>query len=134
LTDTNTVREELKRRIDAIEGGYELMLAYAAQGLPKDQASSKGGQLREALDRFDAALSTLADLYRQLVAEERPDQAATYEAFLDVLDRDAQAAQAAIRVVTAQAAISSLLVDNLNASVHVRTLLTDVFVIDEALK
>jgi hypothetical protein len=134
LTDTNTVREELKRRVDAIEGGYELMLAYAAQGLPKDQASSKGGQLREALDRFDAALSTLADLYRQLVAEERPDQAATYEAFLDVLDRDAQAAQAAIRVVTAQAAISSLLVDNLNASVHVRTLLTDVFVIDEALK
>jgi hypothetical protein len=134
LTDTNTVREELKRRVDAIEGGYELMLAYAAQGLPKDQASSKGGQLREALDRFDAALTSLADLYRQLVAEERPDQAATYEAFLDVLDRDAQAAQAAIRVVTAQAAISSLLVDNLNASVHVRTLLTDVFVIDEALK
>jgi hypothetical protein len=134
LTDTNTVREELKRRIDAIEGGYELMLAYAAQGLPKDQASSKGGQLREALERFDAALTSLADLYRQLVAEERPDQAATYDAFLDVLDRDAQAAQAAIRVVTAQAGISSLLVDNLNASVHVRTLLTDVFVIDEALK
>jgi hypothetical protein len=134
LTDTNTVREELKRRIDAIEGGYELMLAYAAQGLPKDQASSKGGQLRDALERFDAALTNLAELYRQLVAEERPDHAATYDAFLDLLERDAQAAQAAIRVVTAQAGISSLLVDNLNASVHVRTLLTDVFVIDEALK
>jgi hypothetical protein len=134
LTDTNTLRDELKRRVDAIEGGYELMLAYAAQGLPKDHSSQTGGQLRDALGRFDDALTGLAELYRQLVAAEQPDHASTYGAFLDVLTRDAQAAQAAIRVVTAQSGISSLLVDNLNASVHVRTLLTDVFVIDEALK
>jgi hypothetical protein len=134
LIDTNTLRDELKRRVDAIEGGYELMLAYAAQGLPKDQSSQTGGQLRHALDRFDAALTDLADLYRQLIVVERPDHASTYDAFLEVLTRDAHAAQAAIRVVTAQPGISSLLVDNLNASVHVRTLLTDVFVIDEALK
>ena len=80
------------------------------------------------------ALTGLAELYRQLVAAEQPDHASTYDAFLEVLARDAEAAQAAIRVVTAQSGISSLLVDNLNASVHVRTLLTDVFVIDEALK
>jgi hypothetical protein len=133
LTDTNTLRDELKRRVDAIEGGYELMLAYAAQGLPKDHSSQTGGQLREALSQFDAALTGLADLYRQLVAAEQPD-VSTYDAFFEVLARDAQAAQAAIRVVSAQSGISSLLVDNLNASVHVRTLLTDVFVIDEALK
>ena len=134
MTDTNTLREELKRRVDAIEGGYELMLAYAAQGLPRDQSSQTGGQLREALGRFEAALTGLADLYRQLILAEQPDRAISYEAFLEVLTRDAQAAQAAIRVVTVQSGISSLLVDNLNASVHVRTLLTDVFVIDEALK
>ena len=134
MTDTNTLRDELKRRVDAIEGGYELMLAYAAQGLPRDQSSQTGGQLRQALDHFDAALTGLADLYRQLVTAEQPSHAATYEPFLAVLTRDAEAAQAAIRVVTVQSGISSLLVDNLNASVHVRTLLTDVFVIDEALK
>jgi hypothetical protein len=134
LLNIADLRDELKRRVDAIEGGYELMLAYAAQGLPKDQASQSGGQVREALGRFDAALTGLADLYRQLVLAEQRDQAGTYEAFLEVLARDAHAAQAAIRVVTAQSGISSLLVDNLNASVHVRTLLTDVFVIDEALK
>jgi hypothetical protein len=134
LLNITDLRDELKRRVDAIEGGYELMLAYAAQGLPRDQSSQTGGQLREALDRFDAALTGLAELYRQVVAADHPDHAAAYGAFLDVLARDAAAAQAAIRVVTAQAGISSLLVDNLNASVHVRTLLTDVFVIDEALK
>jgi hypothetical protein len=134
LTDTTELRAELKRRIDAIEGGYELMLAYAAQGLPKDQASQTGGQLREALSRFDAALGDLAQLYRRLVDADQPDRASSYAAFLDLLAEDAQAAQSAIRVVMAQPGISSLLVDNLNASVHVRTLLTDVFVIDEALK
>ena len=37
-------------------------------------------------------------------------------------------------MVLAQKWISSQLVDNLNASIHLRTLLTDIFLIDEALK
>jgi hypothetical protein len=127
-------REELKRRVDAIEAGYELMLAYAAQGLPSDQGSPTGGQLREALQKFDAALSGLADLFRQIAAAEHGDRHTAYAPFLDILERDAQAAQAALRLVTAQPAISSMLVDNLNASIHVRALLTDLFLIDEATK
>ena len=133
MTQTTHLRDDLKRRIDAIEGGYELMLAYAAQGLPPTAASS-GGQIRDALTGFASALAGLADLYRNLVAEERADSTSQYDEFLAVLARDAAAAQAAIRVVLAQEGISSLLVDNLNASIHVRALLTDLFVIDEALK
>jgi hypothetical protein len=37
-------------------------------------------------------------------------------------------------MVLAQESISSQLVDNLNASIHVRALLTDIFLIDELLK
>ena len=133
LADTNN-REELKRRIDAIESGYELMLAYAAQGLPSDQGTPNGGQLRDALAKFDAALTGLADAFRQIVAAEHADRQSHYVDILDVLDRDARAAQAGLRVVLAQPGISSMLVDNLNASIHVRALLTDVFLVDEALK
>ena len=43
-------------------------------------------------------------------------------------------AQAAVHLVLAQPAISSQLVDNLNASIHLRALLTDLFLIDEVLK
>ncbi len=39
-----------------------------------------------------------------------------------------------MRLVLAQPAISSALIDNLNASLHLRTLLTDLFLIDEILK
>jgi hypothetical protein len=124
----------LKRRVDAIEAGYELMLAYAAQGLPSDRQSQSGGQLRDFLGRFEAALSGLAELYRDLLAAEQPDKQASYSDFLEVLARDAKAAQAGLRVVIAQEAISSQLVDNLNASIHVRALLTDIFLIDELLK
>ena len=131
--NSSSTREELARRVDAIEAGYELMLAYAAQGLPSDAASEKGGQLREFLGRFDQALTGLADVFRELIERERGD-VATYEPFLAVLTRDAEAAQAGLRVVQAQPAISSQLVDNLNASIHVRALLTDVFLIDELLK
>ena len=41
---------------------------------------------------------------------------------------------AAIDLVLAQRAISSQIVDNLNASIHLRALLTDLFLIDEILK
>jgi hypothetical protein len=36
--------------------------------------------------------------------------------------------------VLAQPAISSQLIDNLNASIHLRALLTDLFLVDELLK
>jgi uncharacterized membrane protein YccC len=55
-------------------------------------------------------------------------------ALLGALATDAATAQAAIRLVAAQTDISSQLIDNLNASIHMRALLTDLFVFDEALK
>jgi hypothetical protein len=134
MADARALRDDLRRRVDVIESGYELMLAYAAQGLPSDQGSSTGGQLRDALAGFDAALTGLATLFREIVAAEYPERAGVYADFLDVLERDAHSAQAAIRVVTGQPGISSMLVDNLNASTHVRALLTDLFLVDEALK
>ncbi|MGQ0734649.1 MAG: hypothetical protein ACT4QD_13465 [Acidobacteriota bacterium] len=129
----SAARQELARRVDAIEAGYELMLAYAAQGLPSDTTAANGAQLREFLRRFDASLDGMGDLYRKMLADEGHDSS-VYEAFLGVLDRDAAATRAGLRVVLAQPSISSQLIDNLNASIHVRALLTDVFLVDELLK
>ena len=126
-------RGDLERRVEAIEAGYEFMLAYAAQGLPSD-GSSSGSQIREYLTRFDDALSGLAQLFRSIVDGEGGPSPSAHYAFLDVLQRDADATKAAITMVLAQPAISSQVVDNLNASIHVRALLTDIFLLDETLK
>jgi hypothetical protein len=131
---SSDLREDLARRVDAIEAGYELMLAYAAQGLPSDTMATNGGQLREYLRRFDEALTGLAERYREYVVSQDQVARAAVEGFLDVLSADARSAQAGLRLVMAQPSISSQLVDNLNASIHVRALLTDIFLIDEALK
>jgi len=131
--ESASLRDDLARRVDAIEAAYELMLAYAAQGLPSDKQSANGAQLREFLRRFDDALTGLADTYRALLTSESRDPA-VYEGFLQVLARDAESSLAGLRLVMAQADISSQLVDNLNASIHIRALLTDVFLIDELLK
>ena len=40
----------------------------------------------------------------------------------------------AIALVIAQPSISSQVIDNLNASIHLRALLTDLFLVDEVLK
>ena len=126
-------REELGRRVEAIEAGYEFMLAFAAQGVTSEQGSASA-PIRDFLGRFDEALSGLTELYRTVVDGENLPAPSTYHAFFEVLARDAASSQAAIRLVLAQPAITSQMVDNLNASIHVRALLTDLFLIDELVK
>ena len=127
-------REELSRRADAIEGGYELMLAYAAQGLATDQGAANSSQLRDHLTRFDTALTGLSQAYRDCAAALGVGPKEAIDGFLKTLDADAATTQAAIRLVLAQPGISSQMIDNVNASIHVRALLTDVFIIDEVIK
>jgi hypothetical protein len=117
----------LTERIEVIEQCYELMLAYAAQGRQNDTDDS--GSIRRFMQRADAALDGLADCLRVSVA----DRAAAYGEFIDVLEQDARRSRAALRLVLAQRALSSQLIDNLNASIHIRALLTDIFLIDETL-
>ena len=118
----------LADRIEVIEQCYELMLAYAAQGRQNDTDDS--GSIRRFLVRADVALDGLAACLRASVA----DRVESYADFIDVLEQDARRTRAAFRLVLAQRALSSQLIDNLNASIHIRALLTDVFLIDETLK
>jgi hypothetical protein len=129
-----TSRAVLEQRCQTIEESYEFMLGYAAQGLTGDGGVESGGQLREYLRRTVEALSGLTELYAMHVRRDGLEPAARYEAFLSVLDRDAQATLAALELVLAQPSISSQLIDNLNASIHLRALLTDLFILDEILK
>ena len=127
-------REELSRRADAIEGGYEMMLAYAAQGLPTDHGAANSGQLRDHLRRFETALTGLSQAYRDCAAALGVGPKDALDAFLTTLEADATTTQSALRLVLAQPGISSQMIDNVNASIHVRALLTDVFIIDEVIK
>jgi hypothetical protein len=125
---------DLSERSDAIEECYEFMLAYAAQGLPSDEGSRSGGQIREYLGRAVKAISGLADSCATALKQERLDPAEKYRAFFAVLQRDASDSLAAIELVLAQPAIGSPLIDNLNASIHLRALLTDLFLLTEIAK
>ena len=118
---------DIWERFEAIEECYEFMLAYAAKGLTTDQGSEPGRQVREFLNRAAAALDGLAGRCSEAFGDESP-------MFLSVLDRDARDSLAAIELVLAQVSISSQLIDNLNASIHLRALLTDVFLLDEILR
>jgi len=125
---------DLSERSDTIEECYEFMLAYAAQGLPSDEGSRSGGQIREYLGRAVKAISGLADSCATAVKQERLDPTEKYRAFFAVLERDASDSVAAIELVLAQPTIGSPLIDNLNASIHLRALLTDLFLLTEIAK
>jgi hypothetical protein len=126
--------DDICDRCAAVEECYEFLLAYAAQGLPSDQGSKAGGQVREFLERAAKATMGLAESCARAVKQEGLAPADRYLAFFAVLDRDARDSLAAIELVLAQPAISSQLIDNLNASIHLRALLTDLFLVDEIVR
>jgi hypothetical protein len=128
-----TALEDVKARIDAIEEAYEFFLAYAAQGVSGDGASKKGPQLREFLGKAARALDGLGASVEAAVAQGSGGERSAWADMVAVVARDAGAALAAVRLVAGQESVSSQLVDNLNANVHLRAVLTDLFLVDDLL-
>ncbi len=127
-------RHELTELMATIEESYEFMLAYAAQGCQGVEGSGTGGDIRTFLERADAALEGLGAVAAAVFQAGGTISSDAYEKFLEVFDQDVRKAQAVIRMVLSLPSISSQLTDNLNSSIHVRTLLTDLFLIDETVK
>jgi hypothetical protein len=129
-----TTSDDLKERIEAIETGYEFMLAYAAQGRETDKGAAAGRNVREYLDKMVAALDGLSPVISACANSLDAELPKVGAAFFAAVEADARVALAALKLVLARADISSQLIDNVNASIHLRALLTDLFVVDEVLK
>ena len=119
--------------MQAVEEAYEFFLAFAAQGLTDDRSSTASSELRRFLERMDEALGHLGPGFRSVVGNGSVHAPERILPMIEVLERDAAAARAAVGAVSSRESISSQLVDNLNASIHVRALLTDIFLVDEAI-
>ncbi len=131
MSDANSTA--LKARIDTIEGGYEFFLSYAAKGYRGNDPQT-GGELRRSIEEMDKALDGLGAFLSSLARERALEPIAPYDAFFDVINDDAGCARKALQLVLAQPGISSQVIDNLNGSIHLRAVLTDLFLIDEILR
>jgi len=118
----------LASRIEVIESSYEYMLAFAAQGRETDEGMTGAASVRETLSRVSSALLDLSEAVVDV------ESAAATQDFAETLAADAVHARRAVELVLARPRISSQLIDNLNATIHLRSVLTDLFLIDEALK
>ena len=122
-------KNEVKQRIDSIESSYAFFLAYAAQGRTTDEGAKSGAELREFLTKLEDALEGLADTVAEAVSDQEPRDA--WDEMTSVVRRDAAAALGAVQLVAARSGISSQLIDNLNANMHLRAVLTDLFLVDD---
>lgn len=115
--------KNLEDDIEIIESGYEFLLAYAAQGRPPQVETGPGPHPRTELKAMLGAMERAGE---QL--------AGSSNAFEQVIVEDLKKARAAVNFVLAQEKIGSEVVDNLNASIHLRTVLTDFFLYSEAFR
>ena len=113
----------IEEDIEAIESGYEFLLAFAAQGRPAQNETGPGPHARPTIEGIAAAMNNIATA----LSDSKDD-------FERVIANDCRNAGAALAFILNQEKIGSEIVDNLNASIHIRAVLTDLFLYSEALK
>jgi hypothetical protein len=109
--------------IETIESGYEYLLAFAAQGRPAQVETGPGPHARPTIEGLAAAMKNIVVAF----ADSGDD-------FEKLIASDCSNAGAALGFILAQDKIGSEMVDNLNASIHLRAVLTDLFLYSEVLK
>lgn len=119
--------------VEAIETAYEFLLAYAAQGRSVESTGSDGPAIRQHVTQLAGGLANVGAMAEEKL-EELGQSGGAFTDFAEVLKADADKAARAVALVLASPNIGSQLIDNLNASQHLRALLTDIFLFDEALK
>ncbi len=113
----------IEEDIEAIESGYEFLLAFAAQGRPAQKETGPGPHARPAIEGIASAMRNIAIAF-----------SGSSNDFEQVIAKDCGNAGAALAFILKQKKIGSEIVDNLNASIHLRAVLTDLFLYSEALK
>lgn len=111
----------INEAIETIESGYEFLLAYAAQGRPAEAESGPGPHARPTIEGMQKAMTTLIESF-----------SASADNFEQLIADDCRKAGAALGFILSQEKIGSEIVDNLNASIHLRAVLTDLFLFGEA--
>ncbi len=120
--------------VEAIESSYEFMLAYAAQGRDKEGGGGDGPSIRAFLSSLSQALHAIDSAVLTKIKESPLDNGEHLNEFATVLGEDAKRAVTAVDLALSVPSISSQLVDNLNASIHLRALLTSLFLMDESMR
>src|SRR5688572_31428948 len=95
-------RADLDQRIEAVESGYEFMLAYAAQGRQTDKGAAAGRNVREYLDKMVAALEGLSPVIDACASALDAELAKKGAAFFTAVDTDARVALAALKLALAR--------------------------------
>lgn len=122
----------LAETISVIEASYEFMLAYAAQGRDVE-ARDTAPSIRAVLTDLSRAIGAIEGHLKTAIQGLGAVDIEPLNTFATILGQDAKRAKAALDVVLCVPSITSLLVDNINATVHIRALLTSMFLMDEAL-
>ncbi len=109
--------------IETVESGYEFLLAFAAQGRPAQKESGPGPHARPTIEGMAVAMKNIASAL-----------SGSSDDFEKLIANDCRNAGAALGFILGQDKVGSEMVDNLNASIHLRAVLTDLFLYSEVLK
>ena len=116
----------LREEIEKIEEAYEYMLAYAAQGRLDEGAGPDGAHIRDFLEQFRKAASSIEAATGELSAAQ-PSAGDFFEGF----KRETAVMKSVLNILLSRKNISSEAIDNTNGLISARAYLTSLFFIDK---
>lgn len=122
---------ELQAHVEAAEEAYEFLIAYAGRGLDRNQPPGTTDEVRETLEKLDAAMAeghgaamSVADGY-DLAGEEH------YRGMLATMGEEVAEARTIVSLIAAQEAITSAQIDNMNGMAVFQSVMMKFFFLDE---
>lgn len=122
---------ELQAHIEAAEEAYEFLISYAGRGLDRNQPPGTTEEVRDALEKLDAAMAegheaamAVADQH-DLAGEEH------YRGMLGTMGEEVAEARTVVSLIAAQEVVTSAQVDNMNGMSVFQSVMMKFFFLDE---
>ncbi|MFP4591355.1 MAG: hypothetical protein ACLFMX_01785 [Halobacteriales archaeon] len=121
----------LQAHIESAEEAYEFLISYAGRGLDRHQPPGTTEEVREALEKLDAAMVGGVEAALAVPDEHDIDGEDPYRRMLDRMEAEVAEARTIVSLIAAQSAITSAQVDNMNGMSVFQSVMMKFFFLDE---
>jgi len=121
----------LQQHIESAEESYEYLISYAGRGLDHEQPAGITKEAVGYLEQLDAAMEAGLTAARAIPDEHDLPGADRYRTMLETMATEVDQAREIIKLLSAQDAVTSAQVDNMNGMAVFQSVMMKFFFLDE---
>ncbi|MFB6131153.1 MAG: hypothetical protein ABEJ28_10075 [Salinigranum sp.] len=123
--------EELRRHIESAEEAYEFLISYASKGVDRSQPAGMSAEVTDYLQQLGEAMVAGHEAAAAVPEEHDIDGETHYESFVETMGEEVAEATTVVELLSAQEAITSAQVDDMNGMSVFQSVMMKFFLLDD---